>query len=339
MHRIIYRIALLLTAAVGLTACHDMEEYTDDPRGNFEALWSILDEHYCFFDSKNVDWNKVHDTYSRRISDRMTREELFIVCADMLAELRDGHVNLSAPFNTSYYRAWWSDYPQNFNKRLIEESYFNFNYRQSSGMMYGLLENNIGYIYYESFSATVGEGNLDYALNFLAAARGLIIDIRDNGGGSLTNVETLVARFIDRPTLVGYISHKTGPGHDDFSEPYAITYNPAGPGRVRWAKPVVVLTNRSTFSAANNFASVMKLLPGVRIAGATTGGGSGMPYSSEIPCGWSVRFSACSMLDANGVSTEGGVTPTEGCAVDMDPQDALNGKDTMLEKAMELLNN
>ena len=37
MHRIIYRIALLLTAAVGLTACHDMEEYTDDPRGNFEG--------------------------------------------------------------------------------------------------------------------------------------------------------------------------------------------------------------------------------------------------------------------------------------------------------------
>lgn len=324
---------------MGLTSCHKIEERADDPRGNFEALWSILDEHYCFFREKGVDWDQVHDKYARRIGSEMTREELFIVCADMLDELRDGHVNLSAPFNTSYYRKWWSDYPQNFNKRLIEESYFNFNYRQSSGMMYGLLENNIGYIYYESFSATVGEGNLDSALNFLAAARGLIIDIRDNGGGSLTNVETLVARFIDRPTLVGYISHKTGPGHDDFSEPYAITYNPAGPGRVRWAKPVVVLTNRSTFSAANNFASVMKLLPGVRIAGATTGGGSGMPYSSEIPCGWSVRFSACSMLDANGVSTEGGVTPTEGCAVDMDPQDALNGKDTMLEKAMELLNN
>ncbi|MCX4369183.1 MAG: S41 family peptidase [Duncaniella sp.] len=339
MRNIFFITSLISAILMGLTSCHKIEERADDPRGNFEALWSILDEHYCFFREKGVDWDQVHDKYARRIGSEMTREELFIVCADMLDELRDGHVNLSAPFNTSYYRKWWSDYPQNFNKRLIEESYFNFNYRQSSGMMYGLLENNIGYIYYESFSATVGEGNLDSALNFLAAARGLIIDIRDNGGGSLTNVETLVARFIDRPTLVGYISHKTGPGHDDFSEPYAITYNPAGPGRVRWAKPVVVLTNRSTFSAANNFASVMKLLPGVRIAGATTGGGSGMPYSSEIPCGWSVRFSACSMLDANGVSTEGGVTPTEGCAVDMDPQDALNGKDTMLEKAMELLNN
>ncbi|TGG40198.1 S41 family peptidase [Duncaniella freteri] len=339
MRNIFFITSLISAIFMGLTSCHKIEERADDPRGNFEALWSILDEHYCFFKEKGVDWDQVHDKYACRIGSEMTREELFIVCADMLDELRDGHVNLSAPFNTSYYRKWWSDYPQNFNKRLIEESYFNFNYRQSSGMIYGLLENNIGYIYYENFSATVGEGNLDYALNFLAAARGLIIDIRDNGGGSLTNVETLVARFIDRPTLVGYISHKTGPGHDDFSEPYAITYNPAGPGRVRWAKPVVVLTNRSTFSAANNFASVMKLLPGVRIAGATTGGGSGMPYSSEIPCGWSVRFSACSMLDANGVSTEGGVTPTEGCAVDMDPQDALNGKDTILEKAMELLNN
>lgn len=337
MHRILsYTVSLL--AMLLLASCHSMEEYTDDPRGNFEALWSILDEHYCFFDQKDVDWNRVHETYSRRISDRMTQEELFIVCADMLAELRDGHVNLSAPFNTSYYRAWWSDYPQNFNKRLIEESYFNFNYRQSSGMMYGFLENNIGYIYYESFSSPVGEGNLDYALNFLSTANGLIIDVRDNGGGSLTNVETFVARFIDRPTLVGYISHKTGPGHNDFSEPYAITYKPAEEGRIRWGKPIVVLTNRSTFSAANNFASIMKNLPGVTIVGSVTGGGSGVPFSSEIPCGWSIRFSSCSMLDALGQSTEAGITPTEGCAVDLNPLDALAGRDTILEKAIAILN-
>lgn len=331
-------ILLLLLTATGLTSCHGIDEYTDDPRGNFEALWSIIDEHYCFLDQKGIDWGAVHDRYVRKISDRMTDEEFFIVCSDMLDELRDGHVNLSASFNTYYYRAWWSDYPQNFSKRIIEENYFNFNYRQSSGMMYGFLDNNIGYIYYGSFSSPVGAGNLDYALNFLASANGLIIDVRDNGGGDLTNVEKFVSRFIDRPTLVGYISHKTGPGHDDFSEPYPITYRPADNGRIRWAKPVVVLTNRSTFSAANNFASVMKLLPGVKIVGATTGGGSGMPFSSELPCGWGVRFSACSMLDAEGNSTESGVTPSEGCAVDLDPIAALDGRDTILERAVELLN-
>ena len=319
----------------GLTACHDIDNYVDDPRGNFEALWTILDEHYCFFSEKNIDWNEIHDTYSRRIGPEMTREELFNVCAAMLDELRDGHVNLSAPFNTSYYRAWWADYPQNFSLRLIQDAYFNYNYRQTSGLTYGILQENIGYIYYPTFSASIGQGNLDYVLNHFASCTGLIIDIRDNSGGELTNVETLVGRFIDCPTLVGYISHKTGPGHDDFSTPYPIEYLPAEEGRIRWGKPIVLLTNRSTFSAANNLASIMKHLPGVTVIGATTGGGSGMPYSSELPNGWGVRFSACSVLDALGQSTESGVTPH--IAVDMTNADAMRGRDTILDAAISYL--
>lgn len=335
LHLIIL-IAIVSIIASITCSCHSVPEQTDNARGNFEALWTIIDEHYCFFKEKGVDWDAVHDKYARRIGEEMTREELFTVCSDMLDELRDGHVNLTSSFNTSYYRKWWSDYPQNFSKRLIEESYFNFNYRQTGGLMYGLLNENIGYIYYGSFTSPVGEGNLDNVLYFLSAAQGLIIDVRDNGGGNLTNVETFVARFITEPTVVGYISHKTGPGHDEFSEPRAITYNPADIGRIRWGKPIIVLANRSTFSAANNFVSVMKLLPDVKVVGAVTGGGSGVPFSSEIPCGWSVRFSACSMLDAERRSTEQGVSPTEGCAVDLDPLDALQGKDTILEFAINL---
>jgi hypothetical protein len=335
LHLIIHIAIVGIIASISCS-CHSVPEQTDNARGNFEALWTIIDEHYCFFKEKGVDWDAVHDKYARRIGEEMTREELFTVCSDMLDELRDGHVNLTSSFNTSYYRKWWSDYPQNFSKRLIEESYFNFNYRQTGGLMYGLLNENIGYIYYGSFTSPVGEGNLDNVLYFLSAAQGLIIDVRDNGGGNLTNVETFVARFITEPTVVGYISHKTGPGHDEFSEPRAITYNPADIGRIRWGKPIIVLANRSTFSAANNFVSVMKLLPGVKVVGAVTGGGSGVPFSSEIPCGWSVRFSACSMLDAERRSTEQGVSPTEGCAVDLDPLDALQGKDTILEFAINL---
>ena len=267
----------------------------------------------------------------------MTGEELFAVCSNMLNELRDGHTNLAAPFDVSYYRAWWSDYPQNFDRRLIRQYYFNFNYLTAAGMDYGILPENVGYMYYGSFSSTIGEGNLDYILSYFSTCDGLIVDVRDNGGGDMTNVGTLVSRFIGQRTLAGYISHKTGPRHDDFSEPYAYYYDPAPQGRVMWGKPVVVLTNRSTFSAANNFVSVMKQLPGVTIVGATTGGGSGMPYSSELPCGWSVRMSACSVLDASGNTTEQGIDPTEGCAVDMDPLSAVDGRDTMLDFAVDIL--
>lgn len=330
-------ILLALLATVALSSCHDVEEWEDNPRGNFEALWTILDEHYCFFEEKGVDWDAVHEKYSKKIGDKMSDEALFTVCSDMIDELKDGHTNLSAPFATSYYRQWWSDYPQNYDERIIQQYYFNYNYRSLGVVDYGILPQNIGYMHYDSFSTGLGEGNIDYILAHFATCNALIIDVRDNGGGSLSNVEPLVRRFITERTLVGYISHKIGRGHNEFSAPYEIYYEPAEEGRMMWGKPVVVIANRSTFSAANDFVATMKHLPQVTVVGATTGGGSGMPFSSELPNGWGVRFSAVPMLDAQGVLTEMGVEPTEGCAVDMSPADIINGRDTILDFAIEYL--
>lgn len=320
-----------------LNACHDIPEYKGDVYGNFDALWTIVDEHYCFFEEKDIDWSEIGARYRQRLSNDMTSQEFFDVCAEMLNELQDGHVNLSSPFSTSYYHQWWSEYPQNYDQRLVEQYYFNFNYLTTGTIKYGILASNVGYMRYPSFSAAIGEGNLDAILTYLATADGLIIDVRNNSGGDLTNVERLVSRFITQRTLVGYISHKTGPGHSDFSEPRAFYYNPATDGHYLWGKPVVILTNRSTFSAANNFVSIMKLLPGITIVGATTGGGSGMPYSSELPCGWTIRCSACSVLDALGQTTESGVIPTMGCEIDLNPELALQGKDTMLDFAISII--
>lgn len=327
-------IISILLAAVAFTSCHDIEEYDNNPRGNFDALWTILDEHYCFFKEKGVDWDEVYARYSPRVSNAMTREELFDLCAEMLGELRDGHTNLSTPFAASYYRKWWSDYPQNYDARVIEQYYLNFNYRSLGSITYALLPENIGYMHYSSFSSSIGAGNMDYILSYFKGAEGMIIDVRDNGGGELTNVDPIVNRFITSRTLAGYIIHKTGPGHDDFDKPFAYYIDPVGDGHITWSKPVVVLTNRSTFSAANNFVSVMKLIPGVTVIGATTGGGSGMPYSSELPNGWGIRFSACSILDAQGRTTEFGIAPTAGFEVDITPDDTAAGKDPILDRAI-----
>ena len=331
----IFKLTALLTVLLtGLSSCHDIKEYANDPRGNFEQLWSIIDEHYCFFAQKNIDWNEVYGRYSPQISDRMTDEELFGVCARMLDELRDGHTNLSAPFDVSYYRDWWTLYPQNYDQRLVEQYYLNYNFRTIGGLTYAMLPQNVGYIHYSSFSYGIGEGNLDMVLSYLATASGLIVDVRDNGGGSISNVETLVSRFITERFCAGTICHKSGPGHNEFSEPFPFYYDPAPAGRICWGKPVVVLCNRSTFSAANNFVSIMKCIPGVSVVGSTTGGGSGMPFSSELPNGWGVRFSASPVRDPEGNLTEFGVEPTDGCSVDLDPVLALEGIDTMLDFAI-----
>ena len=328
--------AVLCMAICGLlNACHEIPEYADNPEGNFDALWTAIDEHYCFFEYKDLDWQAIGNGYRQKISDKMTDEELFNVCADMLKELEDGHTNLVSPFDMSRY--WiWEQYPQNYDERLVLEHYLKFDYRRASGITYKILENNVGYMHYASFSSTVGEGNLDHILSSLALADGLIIDVRDNGGGILTNVETLVGRFIDRRTLAGFIAHKTGPSHDEFSEPYPYYFEPAK-GRIHWNKPVVVLCNRSTYSAANNFVSVMKSLPDVRIVGDTTGGGCGMPFTSELPNGWSVRFSAAPIYGPDGNLSEFGVSPSEGCKADMSEADSSQGKDSIIELAFQVL--
>lgn len=329
-------ILWILMAGI-LTGCRPVEEFENNNVGNFEALWTMIDQHYCFLEEKGIDWDEVHDRYGAAVKNSLTREELFIVLAAMLDELKDGHVNLSSTFETSYYREWWSDYPQNFDERIIEQYYFNFNYKSLGGVIYGNFIQNIGYIRYPSFSYSLGAGNLDYILNSMSMVAGLIIDIRDNGGGDLVNADDLIGRFVTEKTLAGYISHKTGPSHNDFSDPEPFYVQPPGNGNILWGKPVAVLTNRSTYSAANYFTMIMKNLPDVTIVGASTGGGSGMPISYELPNGWGVRFSACPVYDAQGELTEYGVNPTPGCEVDMDSIDASNGHDTILDFAINYL--
>jgi len=328
-----YLFLVFCLVAVALTACHDQPQWRNDPYGNFDALWTIIDEHYSFFDYKQVDWDEVRTRYRAKLTPGMTSQELFELCGDMLKELRDGHTNLIASHDVSRY--WiWEQYPVNYDERLIDEHYLNFNYRQASGIKYAILSNNYGYMRYASFSSAIGDGNLDLVLSYLSTADGLIIDVRSNGGGFLTNVETLVGRFIDRRTHVGSIQHKTGPGHDEFSEPYDYYFEPTK-NHIHYQRPVVILANRGSFSATNNFVSIMRHLPQVTIVGDTTGGGSGLPFTSELPNGWSVRFSSCPITDVDGTITEFGVAPD--IRVDLSDADVAQGRDTMLETAFQVL--
>lgn len=271
--------------------------------------------------------------YRSKIIKEINSDELFDLCSDMLKELKDGHTNLICGSDVSRY--WiWEKYPVNYDERLINEHYLNFEYKRTSGIKYQILSNNIGYMYYGDFSSGIGEGNLDAILAYLASSDGLVIDVRSNGGGFLTNVETLVGRFINEKIKVGSISHKTGPEHNAFSEPYEYYFSPAR-NRQHYNKPIVVLCNRGSFSATNNFVSIMKQLPNVTIIGDTTGGGCGLPFTSELPNGWNVRFSAAVIRDAEGKLTEFGVEPD--IKVDMTEADRQAGHDTILDRALHLL--
>lgn len=324
----ILRLFSFLFLALSFTACVDEDVYEDSPLGNFEALWKIMDEHYCFFQEKGVDWDSVHAVYAPRFNAGMTDDQELEVLGNMLAELKDGHVNLFASFDYSRYWGFHEDYPKNYSDTLARH-YLGTDYRISNGFKYRIMDDNVGYLRVSSFEDTIGAGNLDDILLYLQPCLGIIIDLRDNGGGMLTAAEALAARFTDKEILVGYMRHKTGKGHNDFSDMEEQTLKPAK--GIRWHKPVVVLTNRSVYSAANEFIKYMRHCPHVTIVGDRTGGGAGLPFSSELPNGWSIRFSACPMYDTDKQSTENGIEPD--IKVGLRTDDFLRGRDTMIETA------
>lgn len=333
-----FKKILIATICVStlLCGCIGEEEYENSYYGNFDALWKIIDEHYCFFDVAErefgLDWNCVYDEYKTYADTCKNDAELFNTLGDMLGELRDGHVNLISMYGTSYYWDWKLNHPVNFSDS-IQRNYLGNDFKLTNGIKYTTLTDSIGYIYCESFSGGFSINNLSLMLLNLKETKGIVLDIRNNGGGLITAAEKLASSFTDEKRHCGYMQHKTGPGHNDFSEPEKIYLEPSQ--GVIWLRPVVVLTNRGVYSAANHFVMLMKELPNVLILGDKTGGGSGMPLSNTLPNGWIVRLSACPTLDVQGSSTEFGIEPDQW--VDITSEDWNNGRDTMIEAAKTII--
>ncbi|NDP20715.1 MAG: S41 family peptidase [Paludibacter sp.] len=329
-------IIFLLFAPISLLSCMDEPiKPINTNKGNFEALWNIIDTRYCYLDYKNINWDSIHSVYGQQVTDTTKIFDFFDQMASMLGELKDGHVNLYSNFDRSRYWKWFTDYRPNFNSELIySPKYLGENYRIASGLRYAkIADDSIGYIYFGSFSNGFSDTNMRYVLNYFSKCKGLIIDVRDNGGGSIDYSKQLASYFFTEETATGYIKHKTGNGHSDFSEPLAIK-TPAHK-TIQWKRPIAILTNRMSYSATNDFVNRMKQAPNAIVIGDRTGGGGGLPLSSELPNGWMVRFSASPMFDSNLQHTEWGIEPDVKDSLKV--TDEAKGIDTIIEKAITIL--
>ncbi len=303
----------------------------DDPVAIFEEIWDFTDKHYSFFEYKGIDWNNIYNRYRPGVTENMDPVRLFDLCASMLYELRDGHVNLVSSFDRSRYWEWYLDSPENFSYPLIERNYFKGSQRFIGPLEFADL-NNIIYIYYGSFANPISKNNLDILIANLETSNGLIIDVRNNGGGSTENAKRLASRFTDERTLAGYNYVKTGPGHNHFRKQEI--YIEPHEGK-RYTGNIAVLTNRRSYSATTYFTQYMNALPNVTFVGDTTGGGGGMPAFHDLPNGWLLRVSSSRFYSPQNVNIESGIPPH--IQIDMSKESKAEGRDDILETAIELL--
>ncbi len=156
-----------------------------------------------------------------------------------------------------------------------------------------LLPSGHGLIVIRSFADQAVIDAFDAALLRFKDAPGLIIDVRENGGGDTNVAKPIMGRFISKPQPYARMRRREG---DHLSEAWTETVNPRGP--FTYAGPVVVLTSRWSASMAEGFPMGMRGIGRATVVGTPMMGlGAGVFHLRLDLTGIDVQYSAEPVFD------------------------------------------
>ncbi len=326
-------VVLVLGLAIILAGCSDLFVHPASDTTNiadFEQAWKITNSVYPYFQFKRVNWDSIHTVY-QPLAEHSNGDEIFKVLYDMLAELKDGHVSIKTLGGSSVrtYVPPRTDKDRFAFDPLVVRKYFRDELKLAGGnrIEYGTLPQNIGYVRIATFLNGTWIYDYDAVLQEFQGTRGLIIDVRGNGGGSDMMGDVVVSRLLTVP-LGRPTNYYRG-------QPYkGSPLQPWGP--VRYVNPVVVLMNGTCFSATEDFLNTMGEVPGVVLVGDTSAGGSGAPQDFALPSGRGIHISTIDFrrydnqpIEWNGIIPDVLVVQTQA--------DLQRGHDLQLERAIALL--
>jgi len=325
---------------------------SNKPELNFQIFWEQLNEHYAFFRSRNVDWNKTYKTFRKKVTEATDNHQLFDIFTQMIMPLSDSHVSVHNPNRSEWSGKDLSDLDIHLHQleEIIESDYLTGKVKTSAAgaLLWGNLEENIGYLRIsrmEDFGyvrnilgvkraagfQALDEG-LRKAMSDLRDKKSIIIDIRRNEGGE-DRASLLIAEYFTGEKKQAF-SKKARNG-DAYSPITSVYIYPVNSGS--YSRPVVLLTSPLTFSAAEIFTMSMMPLPQVTLIGQNTSGGFSDVLEKSLPNGWSLNLSNEVYLTANGKSYEGGGIPPNVRTRLPGWKDVNKRTDITLEKAIQFL--
>jgi len=205
-----------------------------------------------------------------------------------------------------------------------------------------MLRGDIAYFSLDHFESDAGVAAFERALPQIMQAKGLVIDVRRNGGGSTAYGERILAHLTDKPIphtmslIRDNRSAGDGPPVMRWTAPHAFRATPRPQADIFKGR-VVVLTSERTFSAGEDFVLAFNALERGKTIGATTGGSTGQPKFFALPGGGTARICAKRDLLPDGSRLVG-----KGIAPDIDSAPTVrsirDGSDPALERALAQLN-
>ncbi|MEV0280051.1 S41 family peptidase [Streptomyces sp. NPDC050610] len=286
------------------------EQAPKNQRAVFDVFWQTYAENYPFFAAHGVDWEAQRDRYRPRVTDRTTPEQLFSILRDMIEPLQDAHTALVMDEKHRYHGSRpgtptdFKDFKERVDSALARELPPVRTWARGH-VAYAELPDRIGYLRVDGFDGygdepgyAAGAAELDRALDVVFSAantkgpdrmRGLVLDVRFNGGGDDALALRIASRLTDRP-YPAYFKRARNDADDParFTRPQPIMVRPAkGP---RFTGPVAELTGITSVSAAETFTqALMGRTPHVTRIGENTQGVFSDTLDRVLPNGW--RFS------------------------------------------------
>ncbi len=249
----------------------------------FDQLWKAFDEHYAMFTLRpEVNWDQLRERYRPKALASKSTCELAEVCAEMLRPLRDLHVWLKvAGANIPVFSR-----PRTANANPAAAAAILGNMHEAGRVRWALTEDKIGYIAIYEWSGDSLPEQCAEALEQAREARGLIVDVRLNGGGSEPLAAEFAGRFLKKDFVYAHSQFRNGPRHSDLTAKIARKISPRGPWR--YDRPVLLLIGQQSMSSNESFVGMMMGDPQVVTMGDRTCGSSGNPRFFELPLGLSV---------------------------------------------------
>jgi len=333
-------ILLLCFATIAFASCERAFMEADEPSNPinvFDYLWNKVDQQYAFFDVKGVDWDSVYEVYRPKVYDDMDDDSLFRVCAAMLNTLKDGHTNLGSSFDVShndsvYYKMYAE---KNINEQVVVLNYLTVNYHTTGSIIHNAIrDGHVAYLRYSSFMNDISNSDLKYLFeDRYKDCDGVILDLRQNGGGNILNIGMLLSIFDNYEQPLYQTQIKSGPKHDEFTALETVKASDTCILTTPYTKPVAVLIDRGSYSATSFFSVCTMAYPNIRLFGDYSGGGLGLPNGGALPNGWTYRFSITRTIANDGGNYENGVPPQE--RVLIDEVSTAQGIDNVIEAAAD----
>ena len=286
----------------------------------FQSFWNGMNTNYVFWGIDTTNWDNMYTVY-KPLFDQLTvfdsaheakAEQYF---QQMTQGLIDSHYTLEFmatgnAFQPAQYRKLLTDpnyFADSAFPAAVLDSLIPAKYLDKSSVVKGTdtvtlegtstpftavsgtIDGQVLYLYFSSFALSQAGANtgpvFNYFFNVLHryanSLKGIVIDLRGNGGGEIADLDYLVGQMVTSQYTFGYTRYKNGVNRLDYSPWAPAVVKPWVGGSVNVTAPIVVLGDHLSVSMSELTIMAIKTLSNGKFIGTRTWGANG-PLTSSV---------------------------------------------------------